>query len=272
MAHTINNSLSQQHNTCFILLALLLSAIATSAIAAPQVISGVRNSSGTHHLNDNQLQQVQVSLRDKSGFVELRFDEQGTLRLGNRQHIQGGSATARDLLIAAVESLNLYELENHENSPDIAFARILESVDQLINEIGQRRTIFQVQLDFSDFKYLSGPREAKASFEIGIVLLHELVHGVLQLKDPNGAMSQIGDCDAHVNKMRRELALPERLYYHPAIRIVQLNGSRIVYAQLQFGTSQERSQYQIIWQASRVSPNAQNVAALEQGLVGPQHR
>jgi hypothetical protein len=68
---------------------------------------GVRNSTGAQRLNPAQLQQVRDSLRRKSGFVELDFDAEGALTLGDRQHIEGGSATARALLIAAVESVNL---------------------------------------------------------------------------------------------------------------------------------------------------------------------
>ncbi len=62
--------------------------------ATPQR-TGVRNSAGAQRLTEKQLQLVQVSLRHKSGLLELGFDEQGVLTLGNRQHFEGGSATAR---------------------------------------------------------------------------------------------------------------------------------------------------------------------------------
>lgn len=104
-------------------LAFALLVLPVVAFAAP-VISGVRNSTGALRLNAAQLQQVQASLRQKSGFAELGFDEQGTLTLGNRQHLAGGSATVRALLIAAVDGANRYELESHEHSPEVAFARL----------------------------------------------------------------------------------------------------------------------------------------------------
>jgi hypothetical protein len=181
------------------------------------------------------------------------------------------------LLIAAVDSPNLYELESHERSPEVAFARIDESEDRLIGETGQRLTIYQAQLDFDDFNRLDGAREAKASFDIGIALLHELVHGVLKLQDPQG-VDQIGDCDAHVNQMRRELQLPERLYYHPCITVVRTtNGRGIVCARLEFverqaGQAQPSAKYQLTWLPSQVSPNARNIAGLQQGLLAPKRR
>ena len=272
MTRTTDTSINQHYNIRSLALTLLLGALSVTAMAAPDVVRGVRNSAGPHRLNPTQLQQVQASLRQKSGLMELGFDEQGALTPGNRLHLQGGSATARALLIAAVESANLYELESHESSPEVAFARILESEDRMIGETGQRINIYQVQLDFADFNRLGGAREAKAAFDIGIALLHELVHGVLKLQDPQGGMDQIGDCDAHVNQMRRELHLPERLYYHPGITVVQLNGGRIVSARLQFaerqsGATLPGATYELTWLPGQVSPKARNIAQLEQGLA-----
>jgi len=241
--------------------------------------TGVRNSSGSNRLNERQLQILRESLRHKSGFAELGFDQQGALTLGNRQNIVGGSATARALLAAAVDSANLYELESHERSPEIAFARLVESVYRGFGETGRRMTIYQVQLDFADFNRLSGAREAKASFDIGIALLHELVHGVMKLQDPRDEeVDQIGECDAHVNQMRRELQLPERLYYQPGIAVMQIgDGRRIIRARLVFveraaANAQPSRQYSITWWPIQVAPNAQNVADFEQGLLTARRR
>ncbi|MEK7831510.1 MAG: hypothetical protein AAB401_10525 [Acidobacteriota bacterium] len=258
----------------FAVLALLAVALTYSVSAQSEPLTGVRNSSGFRQLNEKQLQQVRESLGRKSGFTELNFDRQGALTLGNRPQVSGGSATARALLIAAVDSQNLYELENHDHSADVAFARIYESGDHLIGATGKRMTIFQVQIDFADFNQLGGDREAKASFDIGIALLHELVHGVLKLQDPQDA-NQIGDCDAHINQMRRELQLPERLYYHPGITVAQIgDGRRIVSARLEFvGRKAEQTvKYQLSWLPANVSPNARNIAQLQQGLAMARRR
>jgi len=240
-------------------------------------VSGVRNSSGPNRLNGRQLQVLQESLRQKSGFVELEFDRQGSLTLGNRQHIAGGSATARALLAAAIDSASLYELENHERSPDIAFAR-LRDMEYHISETGKRVNIFQAQIDFADFDCLQGPREAKASMDVGIALLHELAHGVLKLQDPPVDTDEIGECDAHINKMRRELQLPERLYYHPGVTVAQLpDGRRIVSARIVFvkrvaANAQPSAEYSLTWLPSQVAPNAQNIAGFQEGLLKARRR
>ncbi|MBI1765263.1 MAG: hypothetical protein HYR56_27940 [Acidobacteria bacterium] len=258
-------------------LLLLVGALSVAVSAQPNTTrqpTGVRNSCGARRLNANQLQVIQQTLRQKTGFSELAFDAQGGLTLGDRQHLTGGSATARALLVAAVESANLYELESHENSPAVAFARINETEDKVIGEDRQRVTIFQVQLDFADFDRLGGAREAKASFDVGIALLHELVHGVLNLTDPRSDLAEIGPCDARVNQMRRELQLPERLYYHPNIAVVQIKMGTIVVASLEFigGQAQATAKYRLSWRADQVSPAARNIAQLQQGLVAPVRR
>jgi hypothetical protein len=264
------------------LAAILILAFTVSTSAQQRAnfdVSGVRNSSGPHRLNERQLQALQENLRQKSGLAELGFDAQDALRLGNRQHIAGGSATARALLAAAVDSANLYELESHERSPKVAFARFQEIEDRLIGVTGQRTSIYQVQLDFADFDYLSGARKAKASFDIGIALLHELTHVVLKLRDPRSEeIDQIGECDAHVNQMRGELRLPERLYYHPVISVTQpAAGKSIVHARLVFveraaANARPSKRYSLTWFANQVAPNAQGIAGLQQGLPTARRR
>ncbi|MGH9841669.1 MAG: hypothetical protein ACREEM_23195 [Blastocatellia bacterium] len=281
MTRTADNSLNGCRYLQPFALALLLGALSFAALANPQAGSeptGVRNSPGSLRLNERQLQIVVESLRQKTGFVELEFDRQGALMLGNRQNIAGGSATARALLQAAVDSANLYELESQESSPELAFARIVESVDRFIIGTSQRTTIHQVRLDFADFGYLHGAREAKTSFDIGLVLLHELTHGVLKLHDPRGGTDEIGECDAHVNQMRRESQLPERLYYHPGITVTQTSdGRRLVHARLVFveraaANAQPSAKYSLSWLASQVAPNAQGIVGLQQGLLAARRR
>lgn len=253
-------------------LALLFGGFAGSTSA--QSLTGVRNSSGWQRLNEKQLLQVSENLSRKSGFAELGFDGQGALTLGNRQRVDGGSATARALLVSAVDSHNLYELENHERSDDVAFASLHAIKDRVTFDLPKRTTVFLVQIDFADFNKLSGDREAKASFDPGIAILHELTHAVLKLQDPQD-MNEIGECDAHVNQMRRELQLPERLYYHPDITVVRIaEGRRVVSARLEFVERKEGKtvKYQLSWLPGNVSPNAKNIALLQRGLAVARRR
>jgi hypothetical protein len=275
MIRTADNSLNGRCNLQVFTLALLLGALSFVATANPieSQLTGVWNSSGTQRLNESQLQTLQVSLRQKTGFVQLGFDQQGALTLGNRQHIAGGSATARALLAAAVDSANRYELESHESSPDVAFARNYEAGNWKDSQTGKLIDVHRVQLDFADFSRLSGAREAKAAMDIGIALLHELVHAVLNLQDPQGDMNQIGECDAHINRIRRELRLAERLYYHPNITVARTSdGRRIISASLTFverakANAQPSAIYSLNWLPGQVSPNARNIAAFQQGLL-----
>jgi hypothetical protein len=275
-----DNSINRHHSIRSFTLALLLGALSFAALANPvsSFPSGVRNSAGPRRLNERQLQTLQESLRQKTGFVELEFDRQGALALGNRQNIAGGSATARALLQAAVDSANLYELESHERSPEIAFAQIHESAYRQIVTTGQRTTIHRAQLDFDDFDWLDGPPKAKAAFDIGLVLLHELAHGVLKLRDPQGEMDQIGACDAHVNQMRCELQSPERLYFYPSVTVMQISaGLRVVKARLVFverkaANAKPSAQYSLTWLPAQVAPNARNIAGLQQGLLASKRR
>ena len=253
-------------------MALLVSCLALVSANAAEYPTGVRNSAGPHGLNERQLQLVEESLQHKSGFMGLGFDREGWLKLGDRRQLQGGSATARTLLIAAVDSGNLYELESHPRSPEIALARLYEGGIREIGETGKRISISQVQIDFADFDRLTGAREAKAALDIGLALLHELVHGVLKLQDPTGETHEIGECDAHVNQMRRELQLPERLYYHPGITVSRVSGRNIVYANLEFveratANAKPSAKYRLYWLPSAVSPNARNIAQLQAGTM-----
>lgn len=270
MKRTADNLFFWQNIFRSVMITFLVGLLETLALAQSlSYLSGIRNSSGSHRLSDKQLQQVRENLIRKSGFVEMSFDEQGKLKLGNRQHIVGGSATARLLLIAAVDNANSYELESHDHSNDVAFARIYEYQDRVFDNTGKLTTAYKVQVDFADFDQLSGANEAKATFDLGIALLHELTHGVLKLQDTLDA-SQIGECDAHVNQIRRELRLPERLYYQPNITVIRTGtGKRIVIAQLEFveQSAGQNTRYKLGWFPAKVSPNANNIAQLEQGLV-----
>lgn len=281
MNRKTNNQVNHRsilHPFTLAILAVTLSAAAWASPCGGNFLTGVRNSAGPRRLSEQQLQQVRESLRRRSGFVELSFDQHGALTLGNRQHIAGGSATARALLVAAVDSPNLYELESHERSPQVAFARIEDSTDRLCVEDGKRTIAYRVQLDFADFNYLSGSTEAKAAFDLGIALLHELVHGVMKLQDPHDGSDAIGDCDAHVNQMRRELGLPERSSYYPGITVLRFaNERRIVVARLEFVERQNvqsrpSAKYQLCWLPHLISPQAQNIAGFEQGLVVAKRR
>src|SRR5262249_57668166 len=149
---------------------------ATDVLSRPQ--PGLRNSNGSRRLSAAQLRKLAESLRQKTGFQEMRFDGTGFLTLGDRTRIAGGSAAARELLIATVDGRVAIELEAHDNSPHIAFARITAGAIYTDFDTKARIEARQVQIDFSDFAELRGEREAMAAFDLGFAVLHELVHAV----------------------------------------------------------------------------------------------
>ncbi len=202
---------------------------------------GMRNSSGSHRLNAKQLQAVGESLCHKTGFLEMRFDESGFLSLGDRTRIAGGSPTARELLIAAVDGHKVFELEAHDYSPDVAFAKLgWKTIYR--DFLTQARIEAQpLQLDFTDFAQLSGSRDALAAFDLGLVVLHELGHGALYLRDPIDP-TQLGECEQYINRIRRELGLPERRSYFARNRIITVSsaGRTITQAELVFARVVEK--------------------------------
>jgi hypothetical protein len=176
--------------------------------------AGVRNSVGRHRLEAKRLEAVAASLRAKTGFVELNFDADGFLILGDRTRVEGGSAAARDLIVAAVDGVRSLLLEDHSSSRQVSFAKLSAAVIYQNRRTGQQIETRAVELDFKDFGILQGSREVLAAFDVGFVLLHELGHGALNLSDTTSPEEEPGACESYVNRIRRELGLPERLNYH----------------------------------------------------------
>ena len=121
---------------------MLLSVLAALAGAEPsdplRYRGGLRNSADRYQLSAKQLSAVAASLREKTGFLDLRFDQDGFLTLGDRAHVGAGSAVARALLLAAVNSVDSFELESHNHSSDVVFAFLGESVIYESRVIGAR--------------------------------------------------------------------------------------------------------------------------------------
>jgi len=198
------------------LLAMLVGALCNSALAGIgdswRYQSGVRNSA-QRALNAKQIERLLKSLREKTGFLGMHFDEQGFLRLGDRTKIAGGSAAARELLIAAVDRGRAIDLENHDRSSIVAFAQLAKSVVFMSLATGMKIEVYPIQIDFSDFAHLRGDKAVLAAFDVGFVVLHELGHAALGLHDSQGEPDGPGECEEYVNRIRRELGLPERQNY-----------------------------------------------------------
>jgi hypothetical protein len=66
-------------------------------------LPGLRDSFAGHQISEKELDLTLAQLRSKTGFTRMRFDEDGFLTIDDRSQIAGGSATARELLLAAVD-------------------------------------------------------------------------------------------------------------------------------------------------------------------------
>ena len=239
---------------------------------------GVRNAPGMRQLNANQLKQVLLSLREKTGWQSLAFDEAGFLVCPEPQLISGGSAAARRLLGAALNGSEAYELENHNASPDVSFARLAPGMDYVSLCASARFSVYPVQLDFADFSRLRGDGLACQAFDPGIAVLHELAHGVWQLCDAEQAAAEPGECEAYINQIRRELRLPERQTYKAQTHLGTLppSASARLIAELRFASADatpgraKPKRYRLQWEAEAVGPltplNRAAKADLTEGL------
>jgi hypothetical protein len=85
---------------------------------------GLRNSFLGHRLSAEELDLALAHLRRKTGFTRMRFDEAGFLTIDDRSQVVGGSAAAWELLLAAVDGKKSINLQSHNRSPEVVFARV----------------------------------------------------------------------------------------------------------------------------------------------------
>jgi len=190
--------------------------------------------SQSHSFSNTQLKTLLHGLRFWTGLSEISFDASGNLSLGNRSHVSGGSPTARNLIIAAVDSQDSFTLEKTNSSQTIAFAQI-ESTVRYVDAAGGQHTGWELRIDFDDFTELTATREARASFDIAINILHELAHAICGYFDLVDERDPLGECERYINRMRLEVGLPQRLYYYPNYRAVtRHDGLTVVQGELKF--------------------------------------
>lgn len=153
-------------------------------------------------------EQLAAKLQKITGWSDLTFDQNGTLNLGTSAPV-GGSATARNLLNASISSPSVFVLRDASRRKDVAFCRIVLAKET----IGLASApVYLIQIDFADFDNLMGDRPALEAFNVGWGFLHELDH-VISASDDSKRLGHVGQCEDHINRMRRELGLPERSDY-----------------------------------------------------------
>jgi hypothetical protein len=219
-------------------------------------LGGLRNSPDAKKLNPKQLESIIKSLREKTGYEGMVFDENGFLNLGDRNQFKGGSETARALFAAAVDSNRSIDLECHDHSATVAFARLERAIVYQSRATGKTIEVYPLELDFSDFAKLRGDKRVIAAFDIGFVIMHELGHAVLGLRDPVNESEGPGECEDFINRIRRELNLPERQNYIARTRPIPFtpsSGTR-EHAELTFVNPGKPQSFSLLWEASMVGP------------------
>jgi len=220
---------------------LCVSALSTFAADGPSRVMLRPDVSRSHR------EQLVTRLRAITGLPNLRFDPDGALRL-DLERITQGSESARQLLSQAVAGPNLIVLEDASSRADVAFCRVVRG--RWIRGEAAKPPAYVVLVDFTDFERISGDAEARAAFDVGWGLLHEIDHVVRNSEDPKGATAT-GECEDHINQMRIEVGLPVRTgyFFSPAYVKADANfNSR--YVRLSFERNTKR--YWLVWDAMSV--------------------
>jgi hypothetical protein len=198
-------------------------------------------------------------LREITG-LQIRFAENGALRL-TPSVAQHGSQTARDLISKALRGTNVIVLEDASDRFDVVFSRVVFA------EWKQRGPdlppAFVVLIDFTDFEHLLGDREALRAFDVGWAFLHELDHVVNDSADTH-AENEPGDCEDHINVMRKECDLPSRAEYFFKLLPNSHGDFRTRFVRLPFDqtetTTNKRRRYWVMWDAALVGGLAAEIA------------
>ena len=197
-------------------------------------------------------------LRKITGWSNLRFDLAGALRLGTNP--VGGSIQARELLSRVVMGSAAVVIEDASRRADVAFCQVLPG--KWKTNIQDTRPAFVVQIDFADFENVIGDAPALQAFDVGWGLLHEFDHVVHNSRDAT-CLGETGECEAHINEMRRECGLPQRAEYFHTYSPLTLHSafiSRLV--QLSFeqeqGPSKKKRRYLLVWDADLIGGVSQD--------------
>jgi hypothetical protein len=106
--------------------------------------------------------------RTITGWTDLAFSKEGVLQT-NIKHT-GGSQIARELLSRAISGPRMIVLEGASSRKDVVFCRVI--IGKPDHEFSNRGAVNVIQIDFNDFRYVTGDKEARAAFDVGWAVLH----------------------------------------------------------------------------------------------------
>lgn len=183
---------------------------------------------------------------------QITFDEDGALRL-TPGVADGGSLTARTLISKALAGTNVIVLDDASDRQDVVFSRVVSA--EWKHHASHLPPAFVVLIDFADFDHLMGDREALNAFDVGWAFLHELDHVVNDSADTQND-KDTGDCENHINIMRRECNLPLRAsYFFTYFPSVRQDEFRTKFVRLPFENTDptnKHRRYWVMWDAALV--------------------
>lgn len=230
---------------CKLVIVLIVSSIPVFASTTDRMV--IRD-----NISPIQREELARRLRLITGWTDLSFNETGALRTGG--HLTGGSQSARDLLNNAFSGSRTILFEDASGRKDVVFCRVMLAKPE--DDSADQREVHLVQIDFSDFQQITGDKRARAAFNVGWAVLHEIDHVVSDSNDPHQD-SNAGDCEGHINKMRRELGLPVRSSYFYSFLPIK-NDSNLVSRFVRLGFDEESGpaskprRYWLVWDAAVV--------------------
>jgi hypothetical protein len=117
-------------------------------------------------------------------------------------------------LLDAVNSTDTRFNLQSVDTTKVAFADVDEGTVHTDSSEKRTRTDYNVRVDFGDFQRVGGDNEAKETFSIGLVLIHEFDHKIYNITDSPNSDTDPGPLEnKYLNPIRRELGLAERVRY-----------------------------------------------------------
>ena len=220
------------------------------ASCLPIIANEIDNVVVRQNISQANRKELARRLRVITGWTDLDFNSDGALRIGNAGP-RAGAHSARALLNKAFAGKRVILFEDASSRKDVVFCRVvLGTLDKFTAS-----EVYVVLIDFADFRQVTGDKEALAAFDVGWAVLHEIDHVVEDSQDPQEDVA--GDCEGHINRMRRELGLPIRNSYFFSFLPVKNEGTVISrFVRLGFdqhdAATTKRKRYWLIWDAAVV--------------------
>jgi hypothetical protein len=207
-------------------------------------------------------EQLAAKLRNITGLRDLKFDDNGFLRNAEDSVATGGSRSAKQLLVNAIGGHNAVVIEDASNSSDVAFCRVIPG--RWKEDAAGKPPVFVIQIDFADFDQVLGDERALEAFNVGWGFLHELDHIVNESPDAT-TLGDTGECEAHINQMRRECNLPERAEYFSTLLPMTDPAFRTRLVRVAFEeplpAANKKKRYWVVWDANVIGGQAHNAIA-----------